>query len=145
MSKSRNPLIHFSTLVVDRCVGCRFINKEHHFRPPFAQRYNDTMNQVRQTSAGTADTKEAQTNAEKAEEAWLNKHAWRLDTDPSRIEEKRRFSRFSHIVTAEGLLTTFMSVAGIETVCFIHVCFSIFGKFTQKKNGCHFPSSLKQT
>lgn len=79
------------------------------------------MNQERQTSAGTADTKKAQTNAEKAKEACPNKHTWRLDTDPSRTEEKRRFSRFNHIVTAEDLLTTLMSAAEIETVCFMTV------------------------
>lgn len=78
------------------------------------------MNQVRETSAGIADMKEAQTNAEKAKEAWPNKHSWRFVTTSSRTEEKSWFLQFNH-ATAEDLLTTLMSVAGIETVCFITV------------------------
>ena len=35
----------------------------------FLQRCNDTTNQARQSNAGTADTKPAHTNAEKAKEA----------------------------------------------------------------------------
>ena len=55
--------------IVDRQVSFGLINKEFHFSPPFLQRCNDTTNQARQSNAGTADTKPAHTNAEKAKEA----------------------------------------------------------------------------
>lgn len=69
MSESGNPLVHSPAFIVDRQVSFGFINKEFHLRPPFQARCNDTTNQAKQSNAGTADTKPAHTNAEKAKEA----------------------------------------------------------------------------
>ena len=52
--------------------------------------------------AASADNETAHINAEKARQACPINSTWRLETELSRTEENKEFSRFNHVVMAEN-------------------------------------------